>query len=48
MVNVFWKPWQIIIYKLVIILTSLMYIALGLVYIFGSDTLDQQVSDFSA
>lgn len=25
-----------------------MYIALGLVYIFGSDTLDQQVGDFSA
>lgn len=47
MVYVYWRPWQIIVYKLTIILTSLLYIALGLVYIFGEDTLSKQVDDFS-
>jgi len=47
MVNVFWKSWQVILYKLMIIITSLFYVALGLVYIFGADTLSQQIDDFT-
>lgn len=43
MVSIYWKSWQTIVYKLGIILSSLAYIAIGLLYIFGSDTLSQQV-----
>lgn len=48
MVSIYWKSWQTIIYKLGIILSSLAYIAIGLLYIFGSDTLSQQVDEFNA
>jgi hypothetical protein len=47
MVSIFWKPWQTIIYKLGIIISSLLYIAIGLLYIFGNDTLSKQVEDFN-
>lgn len=48
MVSIYWKAWQTIIYKLGIIISSLAYIAIGLLYIFGSDTLSQQVDDFNS
>lgn len=47
MVNICWKPWQVVVYKISITLTSLLYIALGLLYIFGADSLSNQISDFN-
>jgi hypothetical protein len=46
MVNVFWKPGQIIIYKLVMAIFSLLYMAAGIVYLWGYDSLDINVSEF--
>jgi hypothetical protein len=43
MVNTDWKPCQVLILKLSIILSSLTYIAVGLIYISGSDTIDVSV-----
>lgn len=40
MVNVDWKPCQMIVLKLLIILSSLAYITVGLIYISGKDTID--------
>lgn len=48
MVNIYWRPWQTIIYKMSIVISSLIYIAIGLVYIFGNDSLSKQVDDFNA
>ena len=39
MVNIYWKPWQTLVYKMGIIISSIAYIAIGLVYIFGLDSL---------
>lgn len=47
MVSIYWKPWQTIIYKLGIIVSSIAYIAIGLVYIFGYDSLSEQVNGFN-
>lgn len=47
MVNIYWQPWQTIVYKMAIVLSSLIYIGIGLVYIFGDDALSKQVDDFN-
>ncbi len=43
MVNADWKACQVLILKLFIILSSLAYITVGLIYISGKDTIDQSV-----
>jgi hypothetical protein len=47
MVNIYWRPYQVIVYKLAIVFSSLIYIAVGLVYIFGDDSLSKQVDEFN-
>jgi predicted membrane protein len=47
MVHIYWKPWQIILYKLMITLSSILYIALGLMYLFGKNTLNESVESFN-
>lgn len=47
MVNIYWQAWQTIVYKMAIVLSSLIYIGIGLVYIFGNDALSKQVDDFN-
>ena len=48
MVSIYWRSWQTIIYKMGIIVSSIAYIAIGLVYIFGYDSLSEQVDGFNA
>lgn len=47
MSNIYWKPWQTVLYKLAIVVSSLFYVVMGLVYIFGYDSLSKQVDDFN-
>lgn len=46
MSNIYWKPWQTVVYKLAIAISSLAYVVMGLVYIFGYDSLSKLVEDF--
>lgn len=48
MVAIYWRQWQTIVYKLSIVISSLIYIGIGLVYIFGNDGLSRQVDEFNA
>lgn len=41
--SITWKSWQVVILKLMVIGTSLLYFVLGLVYLFGKAPLDKAV-----
>lgn len=43
MVYVDWKPWQIIIYKMSIIGSSMTYVVVGLIYLAGNDQVSAQI-----
>jgi hypothetical protein len=47
MVNVYWKPWQVVIFKVIVIFTSLLYVAFGFIYLIGSDSLTNSVDQFN-
>lgn len=43
MVYVDWKPWQIIVYKMGIIGSSMAYVVVGLIYLAGNDQVSAQI-----
>ena len=43
MVYVDWKPWQIIVYKMGIIGSSMTYVVVGLIYLAGNDQVSAQI-----
>lgn len=46
MVFVDWKPWEIIVYKVGIIASSIAYVIVGLIYLSGNDQVSNQIDDF--
>jgi uncharacterized membrane protein YeiB len=46
MVFVSWKPWEIIIYKMAIIGSSMAYVVVGLIYLSGNDQVSSQIEEF--
>lgn len=43
MVFIDWKPWQIVMYKMGIIGSSMAYVVVGLVYLAGNDQVSAQI-----
>jgi hypothetical protein len=43
MVFVSWKPWEIIMYKMAIIGSSMAYVVVGLIYLSGKDQVSNQI-----
>lgn len=45
MVNIKWSAWKVIIYKLAIIISSIFYIVLGVICLYGQDSLSKFADD---